>query len=101
VSRLALIVVAVALASFATAAVGPVAFIAFIAGPIARLISRQGRFAFLAAPLIGAIVMVASDLIGQHLLETTQMPVGVVTGALGASFLIYLLVAANREGRGG
>ncbi len=100
-SRLALIVVGVALASFATAAVGPVAFVAFVAGPIARRIARQGRFAFLAAPLIGAIVMVASDLIGQHLLPNTQMPVGVVTGALGATFLIYLLVAANREGRGG
>jgi iron complex transport system permease protein len=29
------------------------------------------------------------------------LPAGVVTGAIGALFLIYLLAAANRSGRGG
>lgn len=100
-SRLALIVVGVALASFATAAVGPVAFIAFMAGPIARPIARRGRIAVFAAPLVGAVMMTVSDLIAQHLIDSTQLPVGVVTGALGAVFLIGLLVTANRSGRGG
>ena len=52
------------------------------------------------AALVGALVMLASDLVAQHLLPATQLPVGVVTGALGALFLIYLLVAANRAGQG-
>jgi iron complex transport system permease protein len=100
-SRLGLILAGVALAAFATAAIGPVSFVAFVAGPIARLLSRQGRIAFLAAPLVGAVVMVVSDLVAQHILPATQLPVGVVTGAFGAIFLIYLLMATNRTGRGG
>jgi iron complex transport system permease protein len=100
-TRLGLLLIAVALVACATAAVGPVAFVAFVAGPIARRLVGASRAAFIAAPLVGAVVMTLSDLIGQHVLPTTQMPVGIVTGALGAVFLIRLLIAANRTGSGG
>ncbi len=40
-------------------------------------------------------------IVAATLVRGTALPVGVVTGALGAPFLVYLLVSANRVGRGG
>lgn len=97
--RLSLMLVAVAYAAFATAAVGPVTFVAFVAGPIARnLLSGAGK-GFPQAALVGALVMLGSDLVAQHALPSVQLPVGVVTGVFGAGFLLWLLVASNRAGK--
>jgi iron complex transport system permease protein len=98
-TRLALIVVAVALSAFATAAVGPVAFVAFVSGPIARRLLGSGRNGFVPAMITGAIVMLGSDMVAQHALPATQLPVGVVTGLFGAAFLLWLLASANKSGR--
>ncbi len=97
--RLSLMLVAVAHAAFATAAVGPVTFVAFVAGPIARnLLSGAGK-GFPQAALVGALVMLGSDLVAQHALPAVQLPVGVVTGVFGAGFLLWLLVVSNRAGK--
>jgi iron complex transport system permease protein len=97
--RLGLIVVGVAYAAFATAAVGPVTFVAFVAGPIARNLLGGAGKGFVQAALVGALVMLGSDLIAQHALPTVQLPVGVVTGVFGAGFLLWLLVVSNRAGK--
>jgi len=97
-TRLGLMLTGVALAAFATAAVGPVAFVAFVAGPIARQLLGAGRPVLLPAMLVGAITMLGADLLAQHALPATQLPVGVVTGLFGALFLIWLLISANRAG---
>lgn len=98
-TRLGLILAGVGFAAFATAATGPVTFIAFVAGPIARsLLSGSGK-GFVQAALVGALVMLGSDLVAQHALPMVQLPVGVVTGVFGALFLLWLLVVSNRQGR--
>ncbi|MHA7154200.1 FecCD family ABC transporter permease [Arthrobacter sp. TMN-50] len=99
-SRLALITVAVALAAVATAAAGPVAFIAFLAGPIARRLVR-GVVSLTAAALVGAVIVLGADFVAANLIPGVSLPVGVVTGILGAPFLLWLLVTANRTGQGG
>ncbi|GAB7036787.1 MULTISPECIES: FecCD family ABC transporter permease [Catenuloplanes] len=99
--RLSILVTGVALAAFATAAAGPVPFVAFVAGPIARRLVGERTLALIPAALVGAVVMVASDLVAQRLLGDRALPVGVVTGAVGAPFLLWQLASANREGRGG
>lgn len=97
--RLGLMLVGVAYAAFATAAAGPVTFVAFVAGPIARnLLGGSGK-GFAQAALVGALVMLGSDLVAQHALPSVQLPVGVVTGVFGAGFLLWLLVVSNRSGR--
>ncbi|WP_375432045.1 FecCD family ABC transporter permease [uncultured Friedmanniella sp.] len=98
--RFALLAVAVALAAVATAAAGPVSFIAFLAGPIARRL-LGGATSLAAAALVGALIVLGAEFVAANALADTALPVGVVTGALGAPFLLYLLVAANRGGRGG
>jgi iron complex transport system permease protein len=96
-TRMVLIVGAVALLAFATAACGPIAFVAFMAGPIAARIVGPGGSLLLPAALVGAILVVGSDMVGQHLFEH-RYPVGIVTGVLGAPFLLYLLIKTNRSG---
>jgi iron complex transport system permease protein len=99
ITRLGLMLVAVGFAAFATAAVGPVGFVAFVSGPLARALLKGAGRGFLQAALVGALVMLVSDLVAQHLLPATQLPVGVVTGACGALFLLWLLMASGRSGR--
>ena len=99
INRLGLMLVAVGFAAFATAAVGPVGFVAFVSGPLARALLKGAGRGFLHASLVGALVMLVSDLLAQHLLPNTQLPVGVVTGACGALFLLWLLMASGRSGR--
>jgi iron complex transport system permease protein len=96
-TRVVLIVGAVALLAFATAATGPIAFVAFMAGPIAARMVRPGGSLLLPAGLIGALLVLVADLVGQFAFDT-RYPVGVITGVLGAPYLIYLLIRTNRSG---
>lgn len=89
------LVVAVVLAACATAATGPIAFVAFLAGPIARRLT-SGRASLWAAALVGAIVVVLSDFAGDYLIPDVNLPVGVVTGAVGAPLMLALVLRANR-----
>lgn len=100
-ARLGLLVLAVALSAIATAAVGPVAFVAFLAGPIARRLVGDGGSALVPAALVGALVMTAADLLAQHAFGSTEFPVGVVTAIVGGPYLLWLLAITNRVGRGG
>lgn len=99
-SRLALMTVSIGLVAFATAVAGPIAFVALVAGPIARRILGPASGGVLAAALVGAMIVLGADLASQHLLPIA-LPTGVVTGAVGAPYLIWLLATVNREGRGG
>ncbi|GAB3942135.1 FecCD family ABC transporter permease [Corynebacterium tapiri] len=94
--RVLSLLAAVALVATATAACGPVAFVAFLAGPIAAGICGPGRPRILAAAFVGASLMLLADLIGQYALPS-RLPVGVVTGAIGAPYLLYLLVRHRGE----
>ncbi|WP_373427625.1 FecCD family ABC transporter permease [Arthrobacter sp. B3I9] len=98
-TRLAVVVTAVALAAAGTAAAGPVAFVAFLAGPIARRFVRKASLP--ASALTGALIVLSADYVAANiaplLLHGTVLPVGVVTGALGAPFLLWLLVSSNRK----
>lgn len=96
-SRLLLIVSAVALLAFATAATGPIAFVAFMAGPIAARLLGPGGSLLVPAGLIGALLVLSADLVGQFAFEN-RYPVGVITGILGAPYLVYLLIRTNRSG---
>lgn len=96
-TRLLFILGAVALLAFATAATGPIAFVAFMAGPIAARITGPGANLLLPSAFVGAALVLAGDLIGQFALGA-RYPVGVITGVIGAPYLIYLLIRTNRSG---
>lgn len=96
-TRLVLIVIAVLLVAFATATTGPIAFISFLAGPIANRLIGVGTSNIIPAGLIGLNIVLLADLIGQFAFPY-RYPVGVITGLIGAPYLIYLLIKMNRKG---
>lgn len=96
-TRLIIIVAAVGLIAFATAASGPIAFVAFLSGPIASRVVGRGGSMLVPAALVGALLVLVADFAGQFLLGA-RYPVGVVTGVLGAPFLIWLIIRTNRAG---
>lgn len=95
--RLILLLAAVALLAMATAATGPIAFVAFMAGPIAARLRGAASPSALSAGLVGALLVLVADLVGQFAFDG-RYPVGVVTGAVGAPFLIFLLIRTQRSG---
>lgn len=98
-TRLALLLTSVGLAAFATAAAGPVMFVALAAPQIAQRLCRLPAPPLVASALAGAFIVVGSDIVARQLLSDTELPVGVVTGAFGAPFLLWLLARANRANR--
>ena len=99
-TRGALIAVAVVLAAVSTASAGPIAFVAFVASPIARRLVRT-PLTLIPSALLGALVLLVSDLIARRVFSPTELPVGVVTGVIGAPYLLWLLARSNKTGRGG
>ncbi|MFD3523370.1 FecCD family ABC transporter permease [Streptomyces sp. NPDC058653] len=99
--RLGVLLVGVGLVAFATAAAGPVAFVALAAPQIAQRLTRTAWPPPLAAGLTGALVVLVSDVLARELIPDTELPVGIVTGVLGAPVLLWLLVRVNRAGSGG
>lgn len=96
-TRLLVIIAAVALIAFATSAAGPIAFVAFLSGPIAARVVGPGGSPLLPAAFVGILLVLVGDLCGQWLFAS-RYPVGVVTGVLGAPYLVYLIVRSNRTG---
>lgn len=89
-ARGALIAIGVGLAALATAAAGPVGFVALVAPQLARRLVPRGPGLLLPAS-IGALLVVASDLIARTAFAPSALPVGVVTAFLGAPYLLFLL----------
>jgi iron complex transport system permease protein len=101
VSRLVLILCAVALAAVATASAGPVAFVALVAPQIARRLVGGGSVALLPSALFGACLVLVSDIVARRAFAPVEFPVGIVTAIVGAPYLLWLLARANRIGRAG
>ena len=99
-SRLSILLVGVALAGVGTAAAGPLAFVALLAGPIARRLAG-GSLSLVPAALAGALIVLAADLAGRRLFAPAELPAGIFTGVCGAPYFLWLLARANRVGRGG
>lgn len=91
-----LIGASVVAASVATAAVGPVGFVALAAPQIARMALRTPGEPLIASALTGAGLVAGADIVSRTLLPV-DLPVGIVTAALGGPFLLYLLVRMNRK----
>lgn len=96
-SRILMIVASVCMIAIATATTGPIAFVSFLAGPIAKRLVGIGFSGLIPAGLVGVNLVLASDLIGQFAF-TYRFPVGIITGLLGAPYLIFLLIRMNRKG---
>ncbi|MFF1957524.1 FecCD family ABC transporter permease [Streptomyces sp. NPDC058220] len=87
----------VALAGAAIAVAGPIGFLALAAPQLARRIARSPGAPVGSAMVTGALLLATADLLAQRLLSPFQIPVGLVTGALGGVYLLWLLSRERRS----
>lgn len=95
--RLVVVTSAVLLTAVTCAFVGPISFIALCAPAIARALLRHGAVGLGTSAVLGAVLLLAADLVAQYAIPGVAVPVGIVTGAVGAAFLLWLL--ATSKGR--
>ncbi|QWF80625.1 FecCD family ABC transporter permease [Amycolatopsis sp. CA-230715] len=94
--RPALFVLSVALVAVATAAAGPIPFVALCAPQLVKRLTRTPGPNLIASMCMGALLVVCADYAGQRLLAASLLPVGVVAAALGGLYLIFFLVTRRR-----
>lgn len=94
--QVALLVFSVALAAVAVSAAGPIGFVAFVSPQIAQRLCGRSTPPLLASGLFGSCLLILADMATQSILPV-ELPVGLLTSAVGGVFLIYLLIQNNRR----
>lgn len=87
-SRLVMTVLGVALTAIVTAAAGPISFVALVAPQVARRLVRAPGLDVTSAGLLGAVLLLAADFVGQRV----DITVGLVTVVVGGTYFAWLLI---------
>lgn len=98
--RPCLVALAVALVAVAVSVAGPIGFVALAAPQIGRRLARSPSMVLVPAALVGAVLLVGGDVLAMRLIAPAQLPVGIVTAAVGGLYLAWLLSVQWRAGRG-
>ncbi|WP_460272139.1 FecCD family ABC transporter permease [Celeribacter sp. ULVN23_4] len=93
--RAGLMALGVALTAIATAAAGPIGFIALAAPQLARRVTHSPGVALFPAALMGAALLSVADGLAQHAFPV-QLPVGLVTTSVGGLYFAWLLIREDR-----
>lgn len=96
-SRLMLIVLGIVLMAVATAITGPIGFIALAAPHLIKKITRTVGPALFGSALMGAFLVVLSDLVARRIFAPDELAVGIITNSIGGIYLIILLVLEWRK----
>ncbi len=93
-----IVVVLTSLAVGASVALaGIIGFIPLIAPHLLRfLIGPDHRFLLGGSALLGAIILLGADLAARTIVAPAELPIGIVTAALGAPFFLWLLMREQR-----
>ncbi len=82
----------VLLAGAAVAAAGPVAFVGLAVPHVARgLVGPDYRWIVPYSIVLGAVLLLASDIVGRLVARPAELQVGIVTALVGAPFFIWLV----------
>ncbi|MFT4210310.1 MAG: iron chelate uptake ABC transporter family permease subunit [Microbacterium sp.] len=93
-----LVLFAVTAVAVATAAAGPISFVALAAPQIARRLTGHGSSTDLAgAALVGGVILLAADMVAQHAIPGIALPTGAVTVCVGGLYLVILLARESRR----
>jgi len=95
-TRLLLVIVAALLTGTATAAAGPIGFIALAAPQVARRAMGTSGIPLLGSALTGATVLLVADVIGQRVIAPVQIPVGLLTAVVGGAYLFWIVARTRR-----
>ncbi|GAA4662762.1 iron chelate uptake ABC transporter family permease subunit [Gordonia humi] len=95
--RARILFLGVALAAVSVAAAGPIGFLALAAPQLAKRLARSAGITLVVSIAMGSTLLVVADFAAQRVLSPFQIPVGLVTGAVGGLYLLWLLSATGRR----
>lgn len=95
-TRILVMFLAVVLAALATAATGPIAFIALAAPQLVIRLTRTSSVPVLSAAAMGAALLTFADVVTRLLPWTMTVPIGRMTGIVGGLYLIWLLTRSRQ-----
>ena len=98
-TRILTLVLAALVTSIVVSFMGIIAFIGLL-GPhiVRRFVGNDHRYLIPGSMLMGAIILLVSDCIGQNIADFT-IPVGIITSFLGGPLFLYLLIRRYRKKR--
>ena len=95
--RLILLTLTSVLIAMAVAVAGGITFVGLVVPHIVRLIiGPHHRFVIPLSALLGALVIVLSDLMLRSFFYETKIPLGVITASMGAPFFLFLLLKQRK-----
>jgi iron complex transport system permease protein len=96
--KLAIIILTAVAVGASVAAAGLIGFIGIVVPHMLRLIIGPGHRALLPlAALGGAALLVAADTIARIVVAPAELPIGIVTAAIGAPCFLWLLLRGDRS----
>lgn len=97
----ALVVLAALAVGGSVAAAGLLGFVGLVVPHAIRfMMGSTHRGLTIAAPIAGALLMVVADAVARLVVSPAELPVGVLTAALGAPFFLFLVMRARRAREG-
>lgn len=90
--RILIVFIVALLAGAALALVGPIAFLGLLAPFLARALTRQQlAHTLMVSALMGALLLLAADILARQIAQPFETPVGIFLSALGAPLLIWMV----------
>lgn len=100
--KIAVIFVNTLLVAVATSLVGIIAFVGLIVPHLLRLLKgSDNRYLIIGSALLGAIILIATDMICRVIIAPAEMPIGIVTAFVGAPVFLWLLSRLKNNGEKG
>ena len=76
---------------------GIVGFVGLVVPHIVRLLGGVNhRYLFMGSAILGSGLTILSDLLARTMIQPAELPVGLVTSALGAPFFLWLILRVKR-----
>jgi iron complex transport system permease protein len=96
VKAIAVLLVAIAVGA-SVAAAGMIGFVGIVVPHVLRLMAgADHRMLLPASSLLGAALLVAADTMARTIAAPAELPIGILTAAIGAPFFLWLLL--RRQG---
>ncbi len=90
--KLTIIAVNVMIVAVATSITGIISFVGLIVPHLLRLMKgSDNRFLLIGGVFLGAILLTLADIVARLVLKPAELPIGIVTAAVGAPVFIALL----------
>ncbi len=90
--KIKVLIINVVLVAVATAFTGIIGFVGLVVPHLLRILKgSNNRYLIISSALMGGLLLSVADIIARLLLAPAELPIGIVTTAVGAPVFIYLL----------